>query len=191
MKSLFFIALAVTLFLSACGQTDNTLTEREQIVNELNPTRNYQNPANQDLDAQIGYVRYTKEQFENDTESNNKEITVDRHAMADMITRIILQNDDFNEVATLVTDQEVLIAYDRTEAINENTAADVAKRTAMSIMPRYFDIYVTDNEALVYDIQSLHNSTTENRNYDNTIDQIIEEMQKSPQGTENTPDMME
>ncbi|MGJ9457496.1 YhcN/YlaJ family sporulation lipoprotein [Oceanobacillus sp. CF4.6] len=185
MKSLIFIALAVTTILTGCNTTDNTMTEQEQIADELDPSRNYEAPADDD---QIGYVRYTKEQFENDTVNDDKEITIDRNEMADMITRIILKNNGFNEVATLVTDREVLIAYDRNENTAEEEAADIAKKTAMSIMPSYFDIYVSDNETLMQDIQSLHNSSTENRDYDNTINMIIEEMQKSSQGLPNDPE---
>jgi len=103
--------------------------------------------------------------------------------MADMITRIILQYEGFDEVATLVTDEEVLIVYDRNDEMEDENAADIARKTAVSLMPGFFDIYVSDNEALINDIQSLHNSTTNNQNYDNTIDNIISEMKKSPQGT--------
>ena len=52
----------------------------------------------------------------------------------------------------------------------------------MSIMPRYFEIIVSDNDVIMHDIQSLHNSTTKNKNYDNYKDEIINEMKKSPQG---------
>ncbi|WP_067725737.1 YhcN/YlaJ family sporulation lipoprotein [Oceanobacillus damuensis] len=191
MRSLFFIILVVTAVLSGCAETDDTMTEREQIVDELDPARNYEEPADHELNSQIGYVRYTKEQFESNSENQDKAITVDRHEMADMITRIILRNEGFDEVATLVTDQEVLIAYDRTEGSSEEEAADIATRTVMSIMPSYFDIYVSDNETLMYDLQSLHNSKTENRDYDNTINLIINEMQKSSQGDQNKRDHME
>ncbi|WP_087972704.1 YhcN/YlaJ family sporulation lipoprotein [Oceanobacillus rekensis] len=185
MRSLFIAAIIGIVFIAGCNTNDNTMTEREQIVDELDPSRNYEAPAGDNTNSQIGYVRYTKEQFENDTVNRNKTFSIDRNEMADMITRIILQNNGFNEVATLVTDREVLIAYDRNEGTSESSAADIAKRTAMSIMPSYFDIHVSDNETLIHDIQSLHNSSTGNRNYDNTINLIIKEMKKSSQGKDN------
>lgn len=185
MKSLFIVTIIVIAFLTGCNTNDNTMTERDEIVDKLDPSRNYEAPADDNTNSQIGYVRYTKEQFDNDTVNRDKTFSIDRNEMADMITRIILQNNGFNEVATLVTDREVLIAYDRNEETSEEAAADIAKRTALSMMPSYFDIHVTDNETLIHDIQSLHNSTTENRNYDNTINLIINEMKKSSQGTDS------
>jgi hypothetical protein len=185
MKSLFIAAIIGVVFIAGCNTNDNTMTERDQIVDELDPSNNYEEPSGDNTNSKIGYVRYTKEQFDNDTVNRNKTFSIDRNEMADMITRIILQNNGFNEVATLVTDQEVLIAYDRNEETSEGAAADIAKRTAMSIMPSYFEIHVSDNETIMHDIQSLHNSTTENRDYDNTINLIIKEMQKSSHGNDN------
>ncbi|WP_010647347.1 YhcN/YlaJ family sporulation lipoprotein [Oceanobacillus massiliensis] len=187
MKFLYTLTLFLTaaIFLTGCATTNNTMNKNDQIADELDPARNSPEPTNQDMNSQLGYVRYTKDQFQNDDENNDKAISIDRNEMADMITRIILRSDGFEEVATLVTDQEVLIAYERSEATDEQKAADITKKTAMSIMPSYFDIYVSDNETLMQDIQSLHNSSSENRNYDNTINLIIKEMQKSSQGSQN------
>ncbi|GGB36538.1 hypothetical protein GCM10011409_12450 [Lentibacillus populi] len=105
--------------------------------------------------------------------------------MADMITRLILRNEGFDEVATLVTDEEVLIAYQKNDNLDDRTAADIASKTAKSTMPGFFDVYVSDNGTLMNDIQSLHNSSATNKNYDNTIEQIINEMNKSPQGRDD------
>ncbi|UJL45190.1 YhcN/YlaJ family sporulation lipoprotein [Virgibacillus sp. NKC19-16] len=184
MYSKFFISVVfIVLFaLAGCGDTNNAGDDPNE-AEPLNPTREQQPPVNEELDEKIGYVRYTKDQVDNDRE-RNRNITLDRNEMANTITRVILRNDGFEEVATLVTDEEVLIAYEKDEDIDENNAADIAKKTAMSIMPGFFEVYVSDNEVLIEDIESLSNSTTENRNYDNTIDRIIEEMEKSPQGND-------
>src|SRR5699024_6344233 len=134
-----------------------------------------------DFDKRLGYVNYKKEQV---NEDENAQITVDRHALADMVTRVLLKNDSFQEVATLVTGNEVLIAYEKDED-NENSdeeTAEFARKTAMSLLPRYFDIYVSDNHNLIDDLHSLHNQTTDTNDYQNTIDSIIKEMEKSPQG---------
>lgn len=184
MYSKFFIPIVfIVLFaLAGCGGTNNAGDDPNE-AEPLNPTREQQPPVNEELDEKIGYVRYTKDQVDNDRE-RNRNITLDRNEMANTITRVILRNDDFEEVATLVTDKEVLIAYEKDQDIDENNAADIAKKTAMSIMPGFFEVYVSDNEVLIEDIESLSNSTTENRNYDNTIDRIIEEMDKSSQGND-------
>lgn len=172
--------IIVTIVLTGCGDTENTSDEHDQIADELDPAKENQ-PANPAGDNKLGYVRYTKDQLNNDPEKNHS-VTIDRTKMANMITRIILRNDGFEEVATLVTDEKVLIAYSKNEEMDSMKAADMAKKSAVSVMPGYFEIYVSDNELLMQDIQSLHNSSIEDNNYDNTINQIIKEMKKSPQG---------
>lgn len=182
-SKLFIPVVFIVLFaLAGCANTDNAGDDPND-AEPLNPTREQQPPGDEELDEKLGYVRYTKDQVDNDRE-RNRNVTIDRNEMANMITRVILRNDGFAEVATLVTDEEVLIAYQKDEGIDENAAADIANKTAMSTMPGFFEIYVSDNEILIEDIESLSNSSTENRNYDNTIDRIIEEMEKSPQGND-------
>lgn len=185
---IFPFLLLTAIILAGCGGTDNAADdernqaeERNQIVEELDPEQET-TPSNPSGDDKLGYVRYTKEQIENETEEQHN-VTIDRTNLANMITRIILRNDGFNEAATLVTDDKTLIAYDLDE-LDAARAADMAKKTAVSILPGYFDVYVSDNETLIHDIQSLHNSSVQDNDYDNTINQIIKEMKKSPQGME-------
>ncbi|WP_164216575.1 YhcN/YlaJ family sporulation lipoprotein [Virgibacillus sp. YIM 98842] len=179
------IAIFIMLFIIAgCDRTNNTLDEREQRVNELNPEREeHQTPGDQEINDQLGYVHYTQEQFDRN-QDDDRVVTMDRNEMASMITRIILRNEAFNQVATLVTGDEVLIAYEIDDGMDENNAAEIARKTAESVMPRYFDIVVSDNPSLIPDIQSLHISETTRPNYQNTIDKIVEEMKTSPQGDE-------
>ncbi|MFB4475556.1 YhcN/YlaJ family sporulation lipoprotein, partial [Oceanobacillus caeni] len=73
--------------------------------------------------------------------------------------------------------QEVLIAYDRDNNSDSKLTKEVAQKTAESVMPRFYEVYVSDNKSLMYDIQSLHNSTT-NRNYDKLIQKLIKDMEK-------------
>ncbi|MEC5424954.1 YhcN/YlaJ family sporulation lipoprotein [Virgibacillus sp. C22-A2] len=187
-KLITLLALAA---LVGCGNTNEAVDDRNRMMNELDPTGGTeQQQMDNELNDRLGYVRYTKE--ENDLDADrNREVTIDRTEMANMITRIILDSDGFDEVATLVTDEEVLIAYLKNDEFEQVEAADIAKKTAMSVLPRYFDIYVSDNEVLIDDIHSLHNSTTTNQNYDNTINRIIDEMKQSPQGYNNKQNDME
>ncbi|HLS09015.1 YhcN/YlaJ family sporulation lipoprotein [Lentibacillus sp.] len=188
-RQLLFPLFMTVITLAGCNGTDNAADEerqqaeeRDQIVEELDPEQE-STPSNPSGDSKLGYVRYTKEQIDNQTE-NQHNINIDRTSLANMITRIILRNDGFSEAATLVTDDKALIAYDKADELDADKAADVANKTAVSILPGYFDVYVSDNETLMQDIQSLHNSSVQDNDYDNTINQIIEEMKKSPQGME-------
>lgn len=173
------ITIMLLLVIVGC----NTVDQNDVSIDQLDPQFN--NRANDvDNDDRLGFVRHSKEGYDNQFD-NERIITMDRTKMADMITRVILQNDGFEEVATLVTDKEVLIAYKQNESIQVPIAADIAKKIATSVMPGYFDVYVSNNQSLMEDIHSLHNSTTQNKNYNNTIDKIIKEMKNSPQGKED------
>lgn len=175
--------LSLAIITGCNGVNNNSQSEQEQMSDSLTPDRQH-TPTDEERDNKLGYVRYNKNQLNNDHE-NLHSVQIDRDKMADMITRMILRNNGFNEAATLVTDQEVLIAYQLNDDMDPATAADIASKTAKSTMPGFFNIYVSDNQTLMNDIQSLHNSSIRNKNYDNTIDNIIHEMKKSPQGREN------
>lgn len=162
---------------------NNASDDRDKVVDPLDPEKETDNQTNDELDDKLGYVHYTRDQLDNDTERNHA-VTIDRTKMANIITRIILRNERFEQAATLVTDEEVLIAYELTNEADREMAADIAKKTAMSTVPGFFHVYVSDNPMLIGDIHSLHNSTT-NKNYDNTINQIINEMKKSSQGIQD------
>lgn len=183
-KKFAFALLLCTLFiLSACNsnQKADSNSEQEQILNELDPAKDDDSRSSFEKENRLGFVHYTKDQLDNDNEDNHA-ATIDRHKMADMISRIILRSDGFDEVATLVTDEEVLIAYGKNDELDEKLAADIAKKSALSVMPSFFDVYVSHNTGLIPDIQSLHNSNTQLGDYHNTVESIIKEMKKSPQG---------
>ncbi|WP_077317725.1 YhcN/YlaJ family sporulation lipoprotein [Virgibacillus proomii] len=182
LKKLLPIGLTTLFLMTGCMDNDTATDEREEIKNQLDPNGQLQAPADESAENKLGYVRYTKDEIDNDNE-NNRSISIDRTEMANMITRIMLRGNSFEEVATLVTDNEVLIAYEKSADTNSERATEIAKKTATSIMPGYFDVYVTDNTNLIDDIQSLHNSRTTDGNYDNTIDNIIKEMNKTTKNT--------
>ncbi|WP_077327826.1 YhcN/YlaJ family sporulation lipoprotein [Virgibacillus siamensis] len=182
-RMLLLSLLLISAALAGCANNDNpdnATDERDQITDELDPS-NESAPGNSEQDKKLGYVRYTKDQLNNDAERDHS-VRIDRTKLANMITRIILRNDGFEEVATLVTDKEVLIAYDKNDQLKEKEAAEIAKKTAVSAVPGYFHVYVSGDDTLIQDIHSLHNSNVQDDSYDNTLDIIIREMKKSPQG---------
>lgn len=173
-RNLLPLTLCVLFFTSACSDYTNDATDHGSA---LDPVKNQQAPPiDHDLNDKLGYVHYTRTELDTDPDPRGPALTIDRNAMANMITKTIMKNNKFEEVATLVTDQEVLIAYQKSDDMDSSQAAEIAKRSAMSITPRYFDVYVSDNELLIKDIHSLHKASTKNKKYDNTIDRIIHEM---------------
>lgn len=191
-KIIIFTGLIAMLTLTACGANqqslelnkmeEGTMHERNEIVDELDPAR--EDAENEELNDKLGYVNYTRDQVENEAEQN-REWNMDREQMADYITRTILQNEAFGEVATLVTDEEVLIVYTYDDdKVSRKEAREIAKKSANSMMPGFYEVHVSDNENLIGDIRSLHNSTT-NDNSDPIIDRIIKEMKKSDKEGKN------
>lgn len=180
-KYLIAVLMILAIITAGCNGMNHTLNEREKVENELNPEKNNQTPVDPEVNDRLGYVSYKEDQLQ-DRPKKNQVVTIDRNKMADMISKTILKTEGYNQVATLVTDKHVLIAYKKKDDIDSHTAATTAKQTAMSIMPRYFDVYVSENPNIIADLQSLHNATTHNKNYDNTVNSIIADMKQSPQG---------
>ncbi|GAE33265.1 YhcN/YlaJ family sporulation lipoprotein [Halalkalibacter akibai] len=98
---------------------------------------------------------------------------------------MVLTNDVVSEAGTLVTDKYVLVAYDA-QADNREFVADQVKRSALSIVPRYYEVYITDDPEHFDEIERFQNLTSEAPNMDGSLEQTIEEMTLlSPQGEYN------
>lgn len=164
-----FIVLSSLLLLFACGQAEDT----NEALDRLDPdNRNQEGSYNEERNAQLGYVRYTKEEM--DVDNQNTEIVIDREQVADMITRMTLQSGNFDEVATLVTDRKVVIAYEKNDEAEEEDAADIATKTAASILPSFFEIYSSSNPYHMDEIHSLHQERTDSQEDQQVIERIIQ-----------------
>lgn len=166
--------LIMTLTIVGCSNTNEANEQSNGKDNPLDPTTNQTNDP--ELHDKLGYVKYSKKELDNST-AEDKELTVDRNEMADKISRIILHNKEFTQVATLVTDQEVLIAYAKRDEADEEKAEMIAKQSATAVIPSYFEVYASDNKALIQEIESLHNSSVSNNDYSNTLERIIDKME--------------
>ncbi|WP_077624940.1 YhcN/YlaJ family sporulation lipoprotein [Sediminibacillus massiliensis] len=183
MKKRIFLPsiMALTLMASGCGSKGHNLGGQNADEFGEERTGPQTTETENDMTNRLGYVRYKQDEMNMDQE-NQQMVTIDRKKMADTITRMLLRHGDFEEAATLVTDEEVLISYSKPEDMDREKAASIAKKTAMSVMPGYFHIYVSDDPTSFRQIQSLKNSTTTDREYDNTLESIISDMKNSPQG---------
>jgi hypothetical protein len=157
------------------GNTINVNNKRSELYNEggRSSLRNVSN--------NYGFVRHQKSPVMGDNTANNHYAALNREQVANIISKYSTNIPNVNDVATLVTDQEVLIAY-HTDAKDRNLAADQVKRTAMSVVPRYYHVYVTDNKSLLRDVQSLASLDSTSRNARNSVNHLIKQMKKSPQG---------
>lgn len=84
MKINHFVIGALTLFsLSACGNNENAMDERDDIVDELDPSAEQQSAEDEELNDRLGYVHYTKDQVNNDDEMEHG-VSIDRTQVANV-----------------------------------------------------------------------------------------------------------
>lgn len=157
------------------GNTINVNNKRHDLYNE-GASRGVRNDS-----TNYGFVRHQKSPLMNDNTANDHYTALDREQVANIISKLSTEIPNVNDVATLVTDQEVLIAY-KTDSKNRNMTADQVKKTAMSVVPRYYHVFVTDNQVLMRDVENLANLDSTSRNARNLVDGLIKQMKKSPQG---------
>ena len=119
------------------GDTINVNNKREELYNE-GGSRGVRNVSDD-----YGFVRHQKSPVQGDQGGTKHYSALDREQVANIISQLSTDIPNVNDVATLVTDQEVLIAYS-TDTKNRNQTADQVKRTAMSVVPRFYHVYVTD-----------------------------------------------
>lgn len=169
MKKLNFLSI-ITCFLFILVACQNETDESFDVLDPGKPEDSYDHEQK----AQLGYVRYTKDDLA--LEGEQEEIIINREQTADMITRLALQTDNFQEVATLVTDQEVIIAYEQNEESSEQEAAEVATKTAQSILPSFYKIHTTSHPYHMDVIHSLHLEQTNNTQDLQVIERLLEEI---------------
>ncbi len=156
------------------GNTLNVNTNRNELYNE-GSTRNIRNVSND-----YGYVRHQKSPVMG-SKDNNYYASLNREQVANIISRFSAGLPNVHDVATLVTDQEVLIAY-RTDSKDRSLTADQVKHTAFSVVPRYYHVYVSDNTHFIRDVENLSHLDSASKNARRNVTSIITKMKKSPQG---------
>jgi len=128
-----------------------------------------------------GYVRHQKSPIPGDENLSTRTPEINREQIADIISTLSVQLPNVNDVATLVTDDEVLVGY-TTDSKNRFETADQVKKTAISVVPRYFHVYVTDNPSMMKQLESYSRMDANALRADRSLDTVIKEMLKSPQG---------
>jgi ribosomal protein S17E len=157
------------------GDTINVNNKREELYNE-GGGRGVRNVSDN-----YGFVRHQKSPIQGDRGGTEHYSAIDREQVANIISQLSTDIPNVNDVATLVTDQEVLVSYS-TNSKDRNQTADQVKRTAMSVVPRYYHVYVSDNTNLMRDVENLANLDSTSKNARNLVNGLVKQMKKSPQG---------
>ncbi|WP_191560270.1 YhcN/YlaJ family sporulation lipoprotein [Metabacillus idriensis] len=182
MKKIAFTAsLLCMLIMTGCQNNsarENELLEDSGNTVNVNNENGMKNGKNND--SGFGYVRHVKSNLAEEDDFN-KVPGVDHEKVANDISSLIVQLPNIQDVATLVTDEEVLIAY-QTDSKNRNETADQVKKTAISVVPRYYHVYLSDNPEMIKQIEGYSGLDPNNRDIDQIINTTKKEMLKSPQG---------
>ncbi|MDX8365941.1 YhcN/YlaJ family sporulation lipoprotein [Cytobacillus sp. IB215665] len=198
---ILLVSISSAFYLTACatnaeekqalyernGTTVN-VTDRNDLYNETN-LRNDREPT------RYGYVRHQKNPIPGKDTTYDQMAKLDKEQAADVIGKLCTQLPNVSDVATLVTDEEVLIAY-QTESDDRDLTAEQVKRTATSVVPGYYDIIVADNLEISKEIERYGALDASNSRIDQSLKETIKKMLTYPQGTDfnsnklTTPNMM-
>ncbi|WP_462411110.1 YhcN/YlaJ family sporulation lipoprotein [Neobacillus sp. Marseille-QA0830] len=189
MKKLFVIlGLCAITAVSGCSKDSTNRDVYEESGNTINVNNKRHELYNEgarknlrDVSKDYGFVRHQKSPVMNDNEVDDHYAALDREQLANIISKYSTSMPNVNDVATLVTDQEVLVVYD-SNTKDRNYTADQVKRTAMSAVPRYYHVYVSDNKTLMRDVENLAHLDSGSAQARNQVTSLIKRMLKSPQG---------
>ncbi|MEH7225852.1 YhcN/YlaJ family sporulation lipoprotein [Bacillus sp. JJ1566] len=158
-------------------ESGNTINRIDQ--NELYNAKGVKNDGKEMTN--FGYVRHQKNPVPGKANVYTNMPAMNREKVADLISKICTTIPNVNDVGTLVTDEEVLVAY-QTDSKDRNLTADQVKRAALSVVPRFFHVYVSDDPNMIKQIERFGTLDSDSRNVDQIMTSTIQQMIKSPQG---------
>ncbi|MFS0647031.1 YhcN/YlaJ family sporulation lipoprotein [Siminovitchia sp. 179-K 8D1 HS] len=186
----FISALAISgILLSACGVNDRQAAENNTVYkksgNTVNRTDRNDLYNGSNDNQNFGFVRQVKSPVPGESTNINPGDIVSREQLANQISKLTVGLPQVNDNSVVVTDKEVLIAY-QADAADERSRAEVAeqvKKTAESAVPQWFGIYVTDDPALRQYVENIASMTPNRGNTDKAVRDTVKMMKKnSPQG---------
>jgi len=185
-----FVTLSICLVIASTGcqtlmQNDSPIArENHDIINMKNRSEGF-NVINPDKNyhqiQRFGFVRHQRETALPQGGSNPNIAAYNPELLADAISKLAILVPDVHDVATLVTDKQVLVAY-KTNSDNNFETADQVKRTAMSVVPRFFHVYVSDDPKMLTSIERFGSLSSTTKGVQDVLEHTIEEMLLSPQG---------
>jgi hypothetical protein len=193
LKKGWIVTIAISAgVLTACGTHNNNLAENGTLYhkngNNINVREHAdiynQNPGTQE-DDNFGFVRQIKSPVPGKTIDPLPIKLSNREDTANMISKLTVTLPNVVDSSVLVTDQEILIAYqisDTNETARFETA-DQVKKTAMGSVPDWYHVYVTDDPALRQDVKNIASMNAYSANKDKTVRKTVKLMlERSPQG---------
>ncbi|GIN88614.1 putative lipoprotein YutC [Heyndrickxia sporothermodurans] len=196
-KRLVIATFLGAALLTACSNNDNNknVAENPGIYKQNGNTLHKQNeedlynPEKVNTRAErakeFGYVRQVKSPIPNKDFNYKQGFTMNREKVANTISKMAVSIPKVHDASVLVTDEEVLVAYrtDEKDKKGRFNVADQVKKTAMSVVPRWFHVYVTDDPTLRQDVENISYMDARNNKKDDVIKGTVKKMlESSPQG---------
>lgn len=186
-RPLVFCAMLMSIAASGCEAQDTLRPDEHRDWQSHTMTQRQDGEARNFLSqkeleqGKFGYVRHQEVEGTKQERNPQKIPQIDREQLADIISRIAVRYPGIDDVATLVTDEEVFIAY-HSDRNNRDLAAQQIRNTALSVVPAYYDIYISDDRGMIQNIERFQNMSAETPNIDAMLEKVKEEMKKYPQG---------
>ena len=181
MKKHAAILLISTITLGACSMP-NTPTVKQ----ELEQSVEADTLENGTTENDFGFANKAANAVDNRGENDGEEYQLDRQVTADAISRYGASIPGIENVSTVVTDEEVLISYQvaqDAEDLDRNEVADQVKRSALSVIPRWYHVYLTDDPSLRVNVESIAQTHLTKVEMEDAIASTIDLMKESsPQG---------
>ncbi|WP_051314600.1 YhcN/YlaJ family sporulation lipoprotein [Alteribacter aurantiacus] len=201
MKRLLTASLVCTLALTACGQMNDPSAQSEggnarwNSLSTGNTTDGYNVINRREADhseyLKYGFVRESKQTAQ---EKKYPGYAVyDRELLADSISEMAAVIPAVDECGTLVTDDKVFMVYNRDrsqEDMDRNDVADQVRKTALSVVPSYYEVYVCDDMDMMDEIERFGSLYPDTDEYNDTLEQTAEQFKAYPQGEPISRDQM-
>lgn len=204
MKKLLLTTVAVLSLLTACqardtaevGEGGDALQQEEGgrvlLSNKRNTNSMYRHDSDtSDMRYTTTNMGYSRRQKNDDADRNLNQVAyIDRETLANIITDLEIKMPDVTDAATMVTDDEVFVVY-RANTTDPKLVRDQVRRTALSVVPRYYHVYTSTEQKLMTQMEGLKSGKMNNTEFSQTIDMLKREMSTKPHLNNQRDDSMQ
>jgi hypothetical protein len=120
---------------------------------------------------QFGYDEHSAKDPEVIQQGYGAQSYIDRQVLADILSQIVVGLQNVDHAAVIVTDDECIIGYQGVQ--DAQNLQDQVEKAGLSVTPRWFKVYATDDIKLV---QSIRDPSTKkgNRHRDDQLQQQVQ-----------------
>jgi hypothetical protein len=204
MKRLLLTTVAALSLLTACqardtaevGEEGNALQQEEGgrvlLSNKRNTNSMYRLGSDtSDMRYATTNMGYSRRQKNDSADRDRNHVAyIDRESLANIITDLEIKMPDVTDAATMVTDDEVFVVY-RANTTNPKLTQDQVRRTALSVVPRYYHVYTSTEQKLMTQMEGLKSGRMNNTEFAQTIDMLKREMSTQPHLNNQHDDSMQ